>query len=76
MAKAILTLDEMPKTCGNCPIFESNCGCEAHCAFGAEYTLEEIYSGEDEDYRRQMYYYNGYLSNRPAACPLKESEDN
>ncbi len=72
MAKAILTLDEMPKTCGDCPIFENTFGCETHCALGAEYTLEEIYANDDGS---QSFYYHGYLPNRPAACPLKESED-
>ena len=72
MSKAILFLNEMPKTCGDCPIFVSNLGYTGHCSLEAEYTMEEIEIIKDGN--KHMYYY-GYLPNRPKACPLKESEE-
>lgn len=66
---AILILNEMPSTCKECPLFVSSFGNSAYCKMYARYTPEEIESVEDGNLEL---YYNGCLSKRPNACPLKE----
>lgn len=69
MSKAILTLDIMPKTCDECPLFVSMFAHQAFCAMGAKYTNEEISAEEDGNL---ALYYHGCLDKRPKECPLKE----
>ena len=64
---------KMPRSCDKCPLFiDKLLGTPAFCAMGAEYTPDEIRSEEDGNLQL---YYDGCLSKRPKACPLKESED-
>ena len=73
MAKAVLVLDKMPKTCSDCPIFVHGIlGQPAYCTVGAEYTPEEIAAVRNGNLRL---YYDGCLPNRPKLCPLKESKE-
>ena len=69
MSKVILTLDCMPTTCNECPLFVSHFGQKAYCVMHAEYSPEEI---DRENNGNLQLYYSGCLSRRPEACPLKE----
>ena len=69
MSKAILTLDNLPVTCDECPLFVRHFGQKAYCVMHAEYTPEEIAAVEDGNLQL---YYHGCLPRRPKACPLKE----
>lgn len=69
MSKVVLTLDKMPSTCKECPIFVNVFGHQAYCKMGAEYTPEEIANVKDGNLQL---YYSGCMSKRPKACPLKE----
>lgn len=72
MAKATLTLNRMPKSCGTCPLFVSKFATPAFCAMGVEYTKKEIEETKDGNL---MMYYEGCLTKRPKSCPLVKVED-
>ena len=69
MSKAILTLDTMPITCDECPLFIKMFARTPFCTMGAKYTDEEISADEDGNL---ALYYHGCLDKRPKECPLKE----
>ena len=70
--KAILVINDVPKSCDECPLFVKAFGNASYCKMGAKYSDKEI---ADEEDGNLMIYFRGCLSTKPISCPLKEITD-